>query len=102
MSAHEQPLKIAPAGLRWRMTRRSVLAKTVVCASAAVAGPLLRPGQAAAASKLQKSDAEYKDSPRGSMRCDKCVQFQPPASCKIVNGAISPSGSCDLFAPAPR
>jgi hypothetical protein len=30
------------------------------------------------------------------------VQFQPPASCKLVDGSISPSGSCDFFAPKPH
>lgn len=102
MSAHEESWKIGPARVSGRITRRNMLAKSMFCASAAAAGPLLGAGRATAAPKLQKADAEYKDAPRGSMRCDKCIQFQPPASCKVVNGPISPSGSCDLFAPAPR
>ena len=31
--------------------------------------------------------------------CDGCVNFQPPKACKFVQGDISPSGWCQLFAP---
>lgn len=58
-------------------------------------------GRAQAAAKVPKSQAGYKDAPRSGMRCDRCLQFQPPAACKIVDGAISPSGWCDFFAPKP-
>lgn len=61
---------------------------------------LLAP-QTASAAKLAKAQAGYKDSPRAGARCDKCLQFQPPAACKLVDGAVSPSGSCNLFAPRP-
>jgi len=30
--------------------------------------------------------------------CDGCVNFQPPNACKFVEGNISPSGWCQLFA----
>jgi hypothetical protein len=57
---------------------------------------------ARAAAKVPKSQADYEDKPRGGVRCDRCLQFQPPAACKVVDGAISPAGSCDFFAPKPH
>jgi len=54
---------------------------------------------ARAASKVPQSQAGYKPSPNGGARCDRCVQFQPPAACQIVAGAVSPQGSCLFFAP---
>jgi hypothetical protein len=39
----------------------------------------------------------YQDHPDGDKRCDKCTQFQPPDACKVVDGSISPQGSCRIF-----
>jgi hypothetical protein len=41
----------------------------------------------------------YQDHPDGDKRCDKCEQFQPPSACKMVDGTISPQGSCRIFVP---
>ena len=84
------------------VSRRKVLFRGITCVigGGTVAGSLaIRQAQANA--KVPKSQAGYKDSPKGGGRCDKCVQFQPPAACKIVDGAVSPSGSCNYFAPKP-
>jgi hypothetical protein len=54
------------------------------------------------ASKLARAEVGYRDAPRGSARCDHCIQFRPPAACGIVDGPVSPAGSCNLFAPKPR
>jgi hypothetical protein len=70
-------------------------------AGGALAVQLAATGPARAAAKIPKDQAGYKDTPRGSMRCDRCVQFKAPASCNVVDGAIAPAGSCDLFAPKP-
>jgi hypothetical protein len=51
--------------------------------------------------KLPPAQAGYRTSPRGAARCDLCAQFQPPSACKIVAGAVSPSGSCDFFVAKP-
>jgi hypothetical protein len=53
----------------------------------------------AAQKKLTQAVAGYQGSPKGHQRCDNCVQWQPPASCKIVDGDIAPSGWCNLYAP---
>jgi len=54
---------------------------------------------AAGAAKTSQSAAGYRPSAHGDARCDKCMQFRPPSACKIVEGVISPSGSCNFFAP---
>jgi hypothetical protein len=54
---------------------------------------------AAAAPKISKAAAGYQDHPNGDKRCDRCVQFQPPDACKMVEGPVSPQGSCRIFTP---
>ena len=47
--------------------------------------------------KISKIAVNYQDHPDGNKRCDKCIQFQPPDACKVVEGTISPQGSCRIF-----
>jgi hypothetical protein len=47
--------------------------------------------------KISKVAVNYQDHPDGDKRCDKCAQFQPPDACKMVEGTISPQGSCRIF-----
>jgi hypothetical protein len=54
-----------------------------------------KPGEGAA--KISKVAVNYQDHPDGDKRCDKCAQFQPPDACKVVEGSISPQGSCRIF-----
>jgi hypothetical protein len=49
--------------------------------------------------KISKVAVNYQDHPDGDKRCDKCAQFQPPDACKMVEGTISPQGSCRIFVP---
>ena len=55
--------------------------------------------QAAAQQKLSQADASYQSTPKGGQRCGVCFNFQQPNGCKFVQGDISPSGWCQLFAP---
>jgi hypothetical protein len=55
------------------------------------------PDLAAAVIKISQKAVAYQDHPEGDKRCDKCVQFQPPGTCKMVDGPISPNGYCRLF-----
>jgi hypothetical protein len=63
----------------------------------------------AADGKLPKATVQYTDSgaPKG-MDCDDCIQFIPgktardPATCKVVEGDISPHGHCLAFSPKPK
>jgi hypothetical protein len=54
---------------------------------------------AAAAPKISKTAVAYQDHPDGDKQCNKCAQFQPPDACKMVEGPISPQGSCRIFMP---
>lgn len=54
---------------------------------------------AIAAPKVSKQAVSYQDHPDGEKRCEKCAQFQPPDACKMVDGQISPQGSCRIFIP---
>ena len=63
----------------------------------------------AADRKLAKSAVQYTDggAPKG-MDCDDCIQFIPGktakdvATCKVVEGDISPHGHCLAFSPKPK
>ena len=52
-----------------------------------------------AAPKISKKAVAYQDHPDGDKECAKCAQFQPPDACKMVEGPISPQGSCRIFVP---
>jgi hypothetical protein len=76
-----------------RLSRRSLLGGALGAVSILGATPKV----GAAQPKISKVAVNYQDHPDGAKRCDKCVQFQPPDACKVVEGAISPQGSCRIF-----
>jgi hypothetical protein len=51
---------------------------------------------------MAQSAVGYREKPQGNARCDACIQWQAPASCKIIAGVINPNGWCTLYAPAPK
>jgi hypothetical protein len=80
-------------------SRRRILRRAAIIAGG---GAVLSTGlaiPAAAATKMAQKAVGYQDTPMGKSRCDNCVQWQPPAACKLVDGAISPSGWCHIYAP---
>ena len=54
---------------------------------------------AEAAGKLPQKAVQYQPVPKKGDRCANCALWQLPASCKAVEGPISPAGWCTLFAP---
>jgi hypothetical protein len=56
---------------------------------------------AVAQAKLAKKDVGYQDQPKGNQRCETCVNFQPPTSCKVVEGEVTPHSWCAAWAPKP-
>jgi len=48
--------------------------------------------------KMSQKEAEYQDSPKDIRMCATCTLFEPPKSCKVVEGDISPHGWCKAFA----
>jgi hypothetical protein len=77
------------------LSRRSLLRGAAAAAGIVGATSNL----AGAQPKISKVAVNYQDHPDGDNRCDKCAQFQPPDSCKMVEGTISPQGSCRIFTP---
>jgi hypothetical protein len=71
----------------------------ILAASAAMAGwnfPTI--GAAYARQKLSKREAEYQDSPKDIRMCATCTLFEPPNSCQLVEGEVTPTGWCKVFA----
>jgi hypothetical protein len=78
-----------------RLSRRRFL--TTAAKSGAALGVALIAAPAAA--KVPQSAVNYQAMPKGKARCDGCANWQPPASCVFVGGAISASGWCSLYRP---
>jgi hypothetical protein len=83
-------------GSAW--SRRALLQMTAP-ALGAVAAIVARAVPAQAVIKISQAAVAYQDHPEGDKRCGKCMQFQSPSSCKLVDGPISPNGFCRLFTP---
>jgi len=80
------------------ISRRRLIGGTAVFAAGAGALLMgLAPGPAAAATKLSQKTAGYRNKPMGKAKCDNCGVWQAPASCKLVEGPLSPSGWCNLY-----
>jgi hypothetical protein len=82
-----------------KISRRRVLtvaagAVGTVAGATAMIG-ISTPAQAA---KAPQKAVKYQDTPKGEQRCDNCALFEPPSSCKTVDGTISPEGWCIVYA----
>jgi hypothetical protein len=82
-----------------QFSRRMLLRGAIRAAGAAA---ILESTANRAMAKISQAAVAYQPQPNGDKRCDKCAQFLPPSSCKIIEGTISPQGWCRVFAPAPR
>lgn len=80
------------------LSRRWLLQKAMGKA-AAVAAIVAQAKPASATIKISKAAVAYQDHPEGDKRCGKCLQFQPPDSCKMVDGPVSAQGFCRIFMP---
>jgi hypothetical protein len=78
---------------------RRALLRYAVGAAGGVAISCASLDPATAAPKISKKAVAYQDHPDGDKECAKCAQFQPPDACKMVEGPISPQGSCRIFVP---
>ena len=59
---------------------------------------LLTPLTSARAAKVSQAAVGYQNSPKGDQQCSNCAQFLPPNACNFVDGNISPSGWCQIWA----
>ena len=82
-----------------KISRRRVL--TVAAGAAgAITGVTAIVGTStpAQAAKTPQKAVKYQDTPKGEQRCENCALFEPPSSCKTVDGAVSPEGWCMVYA----
>ncbi|WP_040619571.1 high-potential iron-sulfur protein [Rhodovulum sp. PH10] len=84
---------------RRRMLRHGLGAVGAVGAVAALGLAAAGPADAQVRKASQKA-AGYQGSPKGAQHCGNCRHFQPPSSCKTVDGSISANGWCRLYAKA--
>ena len=80
------------------VSRRTVVLRGVIGTAGFVASfGHLRNAQAA---KLPQSSpaVAYQPSPKDGHQCDGCTLFKAPDSCQVVDGTISPTGWCKLWA----
>ena len=81
-----------------RVSRRDFLFAASV-GGGALLGASLIASPAAASNKMSPKAMSYRPTPNGNQRCDNCANWQPPGSCKLVEGPITPSGWCILYNP---
>jgi hypothetical protein len=80
------------------LSRRSLLQRAMgMMGAGAVIAAQAKP--AAATIKISKAAVAYQDHPEGEKRCGKCLQFQAPDNCKMVDGPVSAQGFCRIFKP---
>lgn len=82
---------------RTSVSRRDFLFVAAAGSGAVLGGSLLAT-PAFAQNKRPQRAVSYKASPNGRQSCSTCANFQAPSSCKLVDGDISPSGWCLLYA----
>lgn len=85
-------------------SRRSILRNLGLAAGGAAMLVATASGNRAAAqtqTKATQKDVAYQNTPKGDQRCDNCMQFEAPSSCKVVEGTIAPSGWCGAYVKKP-
>jgi hypothetical protein len=104
----DSALKIKPVELSRRLIlRNSALtaggaAMLVMAGGAALVGTMMSGSRLAEAqTKMTPTAVSYQGTPQGPQRCDNCTQFESPAACKVVSGAIAAAGWCKLYAKTP-
>jgi hypothetical protein len=85
-------------GLRG-ISRRHVLTIAAGAAGASITGATAVIGTStpAQAAKVSQKIVKYQDTPKGEQRCDNCELFEPPSSCKNVDGTIAAQGWCTVY-----
>ncbi len=79
------------------LSRRDMLLLAMASGGAIAIGAI-SVAPAEASTKVSQKAVNYRAKPMGKARCDGCVQWQPPAACKVVAGTISPAGWCTIYA----
>jgi hypothetical protein len=85
------------------ISRRQVLTIAAAAAGTSVTGAaaIIGTSTAAQAAKVSQKIVKYQDTPKGEQRCDNCVQFEAPSTCKTVDGTVAAQGWCIVYAKKP-
>jgi hypothetical protein len=80
------------------LSRRTIVLLGSACAAGSVS--LFGQMKEAHAAKFPQTSPVvlYQPSPKDGHQCDGCMLFQAPESCQVVDGTISPTGWCKLWA----
>jgi hypothetical protein len=99
----EKPMGEAPKIQSGELSRRSILRNLATGASGAavLATGVAGSRMAEAQTKATQKAVGYQDTPKGAQRCDNCRQFEPPSSCKTVEGTVAPAGWCKVYVKKP-
>ena len=82
----------------WRqVSRRALLRHAAGAAGGVLSAAGMNSLARAQAAKVAQDAAGYQDSPQNGQACADSKHFAAPASCKLVEGAISPQGWCTMF-----
>lgn len=82
------------ARLSRRLSRRRFLRTTGAGAALLCAASAAR---AQARKRMTREEAEYEDEARDGLVCSGCALFQDPKYCVILDGEISPNGTCKYY-----
>ena len=81
------------------MPLRTPSRRDLVCAAlSSVVAAVAPVATGRASDKMTREQAQYQDQPKGISMCATCTLFEPPKSCKVVEGDVSPDGWCKAFA----
>ena len=82
------------------ISRRRVLTIAAGATGASIAGgvAVIAVSTPAQAAKVSQKIVKYQDTPKGEQRCENCVQFEAPSSCKTVDGTVAAQGWCMVYA----
>jgi hypothetical protein len=76
--------------------RKGVSRRTVLFAAAGAGALTLM--TSAADAKMAQAAVKYQPEPKDGHQCDGCTFFVAPNACKMVDGDISPTAWCVLWA----
>jgi hypothetical protein len=80
------------------MRRDDATRRQLLRAGLAVAGGIAATS-AKAQDKIAQAQVQYQKTPKDGNKCNMCVNWEAPNSCKIVAGTIDPNGWCIAYAP---
>lgn len=66
--------------------------RRIIIGGTAVAVALFSARARSQSPKVPKATAGYQDGPNNGQSCSGCGHFMAPASCALVDGAVSPQG----------